>query len=274
MRKLEETKIDTSFHFLPALESGEFHDFIVKSRSGKEFRVHKSILGAEKLNTHETYLKSILFGFSDDVTATLLHYLYSQSLPENLSPAVASQVKEFARNQPNFGRLGKLCESYIKHSSFQAELVGLVKEMREALNNILSMFGGKTFDEDGRELGGRCKSVSRSLASNPAKLVTLVKQSFASLLLVLLKVIQFCEKFIKFKTSLSREDRNQVFIFAKAQVPLFMEQIIEIYKAVKYATVDLDAEHRHDIAAYIIPEIEELMSSLTNIGLSIQVKQS
>ena len=68
-------------------------------------------------------------------------------------------------------------------------------------------------------------------------------------------------------------------------------QIIELYKSLKYATVELDAGKReeiqqkrrkylliffdfpglrHDIASYIIPEIEELMSSITNFGLGIQ----
>ena len=96
--------------------------------SGKEFPVHKTILSAEKINTDERYLETVFFGFSDEVTGTLLHYIYSQvseywpligqywshalfvycllvivqSLPESLSPGTASQVMDFARNQPNF----------------------------------------------------------------------------------------------------------------------------------------------------------------------------
>ena len=189
VKKLEEAKIDTSFHFLPALETGDFHDFIIKSRSGKEFPVHKTLLAAEKINTTETYLKSVLFGFSDEVTITLLHYLYSQSLPHNLSPATASQVIEFARNQPNFSRLGQLCQHFVKNSSFQSELAGLVKEMRDALNSILSMLGGKLFDDEGRECGSRNKSFSRSLGSNPAKMCSVIKQAITQILLVVLKVI-------------------------------------------------------------------------------------
>ena len=87
-----------------------------------------------------------------------------------------------------------------------------------------------------------------------------------------MQVVQFCEKFVRYKVNLSRQDLHQVFLYAKAQLPLFLEQIIEVYKSVKYATVDMDAENRQDIASYLIPEIEELMSSLTNIGLSIQVQ--
>ena len=46
--------------------------------SGKEFPVHKSILSAEKINIDERYLETVFFGFSDEVTGTLLHYIYSQ----------------------------------------------------------------------------------------------------------------------------------------------------------------------------------------------------
>ena len=51
---------------------------------------------------------------------------------------------------------------------------------------------------------------------------------------------------------------------------MFFSQVIELYKSLKYATVELDAGLRQDIASYIIPEIEELMSSVTNFGLGIQ----
>ena len=92
MRKLAENKIDTSFHFLPALENGDFQDFFIQSRSGKEFPVHKTILRAQKINIDERFLKSVFDGFSDDVTQTLLHFIYSQSLPDNLSIFTANQV--------------------------------------------------------------------------------------------------------------------------------------------------------------------------------------
>ena len=51
---------------------------MIVSRSGKQFPVHKTILSAEKINTDETYLKSVFFGFSDEVTSCLLHYIYSR----------------------------------------------------------------------------------------------------------------------------------------------------------------------------------------------------
>jgi len=270
VRKLAENKIDTSFHFLPALENGDFQDFFIQSRSGKEFPVHKTILRAQKINIDERFLKSVFDGFSDDVTQTLLHFIYSQSLPDNLSIFTANQVIEFARNQPNFNQLGKLCENFIKNSNFQSELVALVREMHDALNQTILMFGGKAFDDQGKEINGRNRSLGRSLVTNPAKLCSVIKQAFTNFLLVALKIVQFCDKFVKFRSNLSRQDLNAVFLFAKAQLPLFFNQIIELYKALKHATSELDAGLRYDIASYIIPEIEELMSSITMFGLGIQ----
>ena len=85
-------EIIRSFHFLPALENGDFQDFAIQSRSGREFPVHKTILRAQKINIDERFLKSVFDGFSDDVTQTLLHFIYSQSLPDNLSIFTANQV--------------------------------------------------------------------------------------------------------------------------------------------------------------------------------------
>ena len=180
------------------------------------------------------------------------------------------QVMDFARNQPNFSRLGKLCEKFAKNTRFQNELTALVREMHDALNQTLLIFGGKTFDEEGTEKSQRNKEVGKSLVRNPAKLSSSIKQAFGNFLLIGLKAIQFCEKFVKFRSNLSRQDLNAVYVYVKAQVPVFFSQVIELYKSLKYATVELDAGLRHDIASYIIPEIEELMSSVTNFGLGIQ----
>ena len=159
VRKIAENKIDSSFHFLPALDHEDFHDFVIEARSGKKFPVHKTILSAEKINTDEKYLKTVFDGYSDEVTTALLHFIYSQSLPENLTVFTANQVIQFARNQPNFHQLGKLCENFIKNTSFQNELVSLVREMREAINQTILMFGGKAFDEEGREVSARNRSL-------------------------------------------------------------------------------------------------------------------
>ena len=142
--------------------------------------------------------------------------------------------------------------------------------MHDALNQTLLIFGGKTFDEEGKEKSQRNKEVGKSLVRNPAKLSSSIKQAFGNFLLIGLKAIQFCEKFVKFRSNLSRQDLNAVYVYVKAQVPVFFSQVIELYKSLKYATVELDAGLRHAIASYIIPEIEELMSSVTNFGLGIQ----
>ena len=59
-------------------------------------------------------------------------------------------------------------------------------------------------------------------------------------------------------------------MFAKAQLPIFIAQIRELCKALRYATMDMDASMRYDIASYFVPELEELMSAVTNFGLGVQ----
>ena len=117
---------------------------------------------------------------------------------------------EFARNQPNFNQLGKLCENFIKNSNFQSELVALVREMHDALNQTILMFGGKAFDDQGKEINGRNRSLGRSLVTNPAKLCSVIKQAFTNFLLVALKIVQFCDKFVKFRLYLQRMPHPQI----------------------------------------------------------------
>jgi len=271
IRKLSDEKFDTTFHFLPALEFGMFNDFTIESRSGREYQVHKTVLQAEKINTaDDKLLKSCFYGFSDEVTRTFLHFVYARCLPPHLSPSTAQQVIEFSRNQPNFHNLGKLCEDFIRMTNFQCELVQLVRDMQQTFNNTLLLYGGKTLDEHGKEKTPRNRQVGRSLVANPAKLCSVIKQTFTNCLLVGLKVIQFCDKFVKFKNSLSKKDQIALFIYAKSQLPVFIAQVRELCKSLKYAAVDMDNTARHDIAAYFVTEIEELMAAITNFGLVIQ----
>ena len=270
VRSLSGNQLDTDFHFLPALEHQLFTDLVIQSRSNRDYPVHKIILNAEKINTDEQFLKSSFYGFSDEVTQTLLHYIYTRCLPPNLSPSTAQQVLEFSRNQPNFNKLGKLCEGFIRNTNFQSDMVQLVNDMHTVLNQTLLLYGGKTLDENGREKTPRNRSLGRSLIANPAKLCSVIKQTFTSFLLVGLKIVQFCEKFVKFKPNLSKHDQIEVFMFAKAQLPIFIAQIRELCKALRYATMDMDASMRYDIASYFVPELEELMSAVTNFGLGVQ----
>ena len=76
-------------------------------------------------------------------------------MPEQLTMSSASQVLELSRNQPNLAGLGKLCDSFLRNSRLQQELATLVRQMHEALNQVLLMVGGKTFDEEGVEITPR-----------------------------------------------------------------------------------------------------------------------
>ena len=46
-------------------------------------------------------------------------------------------------------------------------------------------------------------------------------QAFSNFLLLGLKAVQFCEKFVKFRPNLSRQDLNAVYVYAKTQLPVF-----------------------------------------------------
>ena len=99
--------------------------------------------------------------------------LIPRCLPKQLTMSSASQVLELTRNQPNLAGLGKLCESFLRNSRLQQELATLVRysivqygtvkyhtipyfrQMHEALNQVLLMVGGKTFDEEGVEITPR-----------------------------------------------------------------------------------------------------------------------
>ena len=65
-----------------------------------------------------------------------------------------------------------------------------------------------------------------SLMSHPAKLCSTIKQACTQLLLAGLKVVQFCDKFVRVRPSLARRDLAAVFLYCtdcQSEAPLDIE---------------------------------------------------
>jgi hypothetical protein len=148
-----EVPLDFPFSMLPALEEGFFSDVTIAAENGKEvhqsilqiippltnfflqFHVHSSILrmGAAELDW-ESWLKRRddaagdsevvlspppLSGLPEDVLATVLHYVYSLSLPPGLSEDTALKCIDLAAKLPGFEPFDAACQTYLRNSSLK-----------------------------------------------------------------------------------------------------------------------------------------------------------
>ena len=84
--------------------------------------------------------------------------------------------------------------------------------------------------------------------------------------LCLLKILEFCSRFQQIKHQIGNTERTKIILFAKSRIPKFLQQLLELLKAMKYATSELNTQLRQDLVTYFVVEIEELIFFFTDLG--------
>jgi hypothetical protein len=154
------------FSLLPALEDGYFSDLTLTSSNKKQFKVHSSIL---KLQGSSIDWSADLCPFNnlpEDVLGTILHFLYAECLPDNLTEVTAHQVLNAVSQYPCLNKLVSKCNLYLKNMALKQQIIGLVNDMHGSMNQIIEHFNVRN-----NHLS------SENITSNPAKLCFVVKQS-------------------------------------------------------------------------------------------------
>ena len=85
--------------------------------------------------------------------------------------------------------------------------------------------------------------------------------------LCFLKILEFCSRFQQIKPQIGNTERTKIILFAKSRIPKFLQQVLELLKAMKYATSELNTQLRQDLVTYFVVEIEELIFFFTDLGM-------
>ena len=85
--------------------------------------------------------------------------------------------------------------------------------------------------------------------------------------LCFLKILEFCSRFQQIKPQIENTERTKIILFAKSRIPKFLQQLLELLKAMKYATSELNTQLRQDLVTYFVVEIEELIFFFTDLGM-------
>lgn len=252
-------------HFIPfslviALEDGYFSDFVIKSSNNKEFKTHLLILN---LIGHGINWKSAnhpLSNLPEDVLGTILHFLYSECLPENLSDDTAKQVMSVASQNLFLSRLSTMCRLYLRNLNLKKQIICLVNDMHTYLDKLADHFGSKN------------SSYNEGLASNPDHLCLIVKQCIRDASVVIIKFIQFCDIFSKRKNELTKGEQQEIIRYAKSRFPIFLNQFQRFLQLLKNTFGSMNAFQKNEIAMYLVPEVESILELVTH--LIVQIKNA
>ncbi|CAH1375656.1 unnamed protein product [Tenebrio molitor] len=247
------------FSLLPALEDGYFSDLTLTSSNKKQFKVHSSIL---KLQGSSIDWSADLCPFNnlpEDVLGTILHFLYAECLPDNLTEVTAHQVLNAVSQYPCLNKLVSKCNLYLKNMALKQQIIGLVNDMHGSMNQIIEHFNVRN-----NHLS------SENITSNPAKLCFVVKQSIRDAAVAGAKLLLLCDLFTKRKNELTREERHEIICYAKSRLPIFLMQLQRFLQALKVTFSSMSVAQRFEVATFLVPEIEIILDTVSTLFVQVE----
>ncbi|GFW08975.1 uncharacterized protein TNCV_3475222 [Trichonephila clavipes] len=248
----------TPYSFLCALVEGYFSDLTICANNGKEFKVHKTILKLGNSAIDWDILPCPLANLPEDVLYTILHYLYSECLPDPLDDETAKSCLAVTCDLPGFEEFREICQLYLKNNALLDQILTLVEEIHSSGDRIIDFFSGKS---DALS----CSSTSSdsdddvNFANDPSILRYIIIQALKESAIVGAKILVLCDIFSKRKNELCRAERHELIEYLKSRLPDFMKQLHRFLEVIEISFGNLTSVQRMDIASYFVSDIEHVL---------------
>ncbi|XP_077301228.1 uncharacterized protein LOC143921733 [Arctopsyche grandis] len=237
------------YSFLTAVEEGFFSDITIETKDHKQFLVHSTILGLLGNDLPWTSHPPPFTGLPEGVVGSIIHWLYTECLPNAMTEDIAIQVIDIVKDYPCMTKLVENCQTYIRNMGLKKQIIDLVNDIHTSAERIIEYF-----NEPGEGFG-----------INPVKLCLVIKQAGKEAAVVLLKIVMLCDLFTKRKTELTRSDKHEVFKYARSCLPEFTHQLRTLLEVLKNTFNSLTQAQKHEIATYLVPEIEGGIETLSSL---------
>ncbi|XP_052763261.1 uncharacterized protein LOC128205559 isoform X2 [Mya arenaria] len=247
-------KDDIPYSFLGALEEGFFSDLTITGESGKDFHVHTTILRLTTPGIDWSKTPTPLTGLPNDVLQITLHYIYAECLPRGATEEAVRRCVKMVAKIPDLAGFIKLCNIFLENTALKQQITALVTDMHSSADKVIELFRGMKVDES---------SQMQSSSVNPARLCYITKQCLREAATALSKLLVLCDLFSRRKAELSREERNDIIKYARSRIPVFLRQWLELLEECKGQLGNLTPQQRHDLATYLVPEIEQGLELFT-----------
>ncbi|XP_005112555.1 uncharacterized protein LOC101850692 [Aplysia californica] len=259
-------KEESPYSFLGALDEGFFSDLNLRASSGREFKVHSTILKLSAPDMDWGGQVTPLTGLPEDVLSVTLHFLYAECLPRGLTEDTAQRCLKAMGKMPGFAKFGQLCETFLKNTALTQQMKTLVGDMHTCADRINDLFG-RSIEENSQEpviLDG-------TIWVNPARLCYTVRQALREEATACVKLVIMCDLFAKRKYELSREERYEIMKYVKSRIPIFLKQLLKLLTTIKAYLQTLTQAQRGDIAAYLVPEMETILDTMSRFASETKI---
>ncbi|KAJ8037564.1 ARM REPEAT PROTEIN INTERACTING WITH ABF2 [Holothuria leucospilota] len=251
------------YSLISALEEGFFSDITIKAANGKKFLLHRTILQASCPRLHWLRTPPPLTGTEEDVLQIVLHFMYAECLPTEVSSESVQGCMKLASKTAGLERLANMCKEYLKKAALKEQIFTLINELHSCADRVISIFSSSS-------VSGDTSKVEDNLVSEPAKLCFAVKQAAREAAVAGAKCVLICDLFSRRKHDLSRQERHEIIKYAKSRIPIFLQQLKTFLEAFYEKLRDIftdkvTSEHRHEVAAYLVPEIKACVDLITRL---------
>ncbi|KAL3270189.1 hypothetical protein HHI36_009246 [Cryptolaemus montrouzieri] len=256
--EISEDNYQVPFSLLTALEEGYFSDVVIISKNKKQFYTHSLVLSIIGQGIDWNSSSHPLCNLSEDVLGTILHYMYTECLPENLSEVTAQRVILAIMQLTFLAKLSTMCHLYLKNLALKKRIIGLVDDMHDCLDKL------------NNHLETKHTSSAENLISNPDQLCFVVKQCFRDAAVAVVKLIELCDLYSKKKQELTKNEQHEIIRYGKSRFHIFLTQIQRFLQLLKDTFGSMNAYQRNEVAAFLVPEVTGILDMLAQLVIQVE----
>ncbi|XP_072029575.1 uncharacterized protein [Amphiura filiformis] len=264
--------VEEPFSFLNAFREGYFSDLVIKADTGKKFQVHKTILEASCPNINWSQTPPPLTNTPEEALATILHFMYAECLPDEMTEEKARQCMKIAGKLPGLEKLLEQCESFVQNIAVKNQIITLINDMHSCADRITDIFSGQIASSNpasnpASEATTTPMPINEdNLLAEPAKFCYACKQAAREAAVASAKFLTICDLFARRRTELSRAERHEIIKYAKSRLPVFVKQINKFLEVLREQhSKRLSSNQRQELALYLVPEIDSTLEILTKV---------
>lgn len=232
-----------NFSLLNALHQGFFSDLNIRSVDGQQFSAHRVILGVTCTGVRYREWEVLLSSVSSSALKAALHYMYTSSLPCDISDDVAKELSELASKNGKLTHLKELCLAYIDNYT-------LKKRLQDIVDSLIHSFDV-------------CRQMIESTEMNdPAKISYAIKQLAKEVAIGISRFALLCQLYTKNKQDMTLREKKEVLEYVQARVVVCLDNGRELLQLILAKWTSLTDIQKQEIAAYIIPEVERIWDLL------------
>lgn len=179
---------------------------------------------------------SVLFNLRKDALVPVLHWLYSESLPHNLSESQLEGLLKLCATIPPLNKMSSPCKKYLRLIKLKKVIIDIFVDIHNCLSRMTQLLN------------------PYNITKCPTSMCGVFKQCLREVAIGFALFLQLSQIFSK-DTFLNRFQRNEIIKFIKSRIPIVVTQLHQILQNVLIIIKSLQPEEKEELVVYLVPEV-------------------